>query len=172
MCCNDGCRVEKFSRLVVARCLTGRQDTSPYGCISPPYASRPNCWLSHALLLLYKVKSCFLSQPWPTCWKNSVCVNIHKGEKLKLCWHDSKTINNLTQKQERQTWCISSEFLIEQQSCRLFCFSPACWLEFYWGNEVLVCPPAGFVFGEGCLCVADRGISLTRLLWPAASGSQ
>lgn len=35
-----------------------------------------------------------------------------------------------------------------------------------------MCPPAGVVFGEGCLRVADRGISLIRLLWPAASGSQ
>lgn len=39
-------------------------------------------------------------------------------------------------------------------------------------NEVPVCCPAGSVFGEGSLYVIDRGISLTRLLWPIASGSQ
>lgn len=81
-CHNDGCRVEKFSRLVVARCLTGRHDTSPYGRFSPPDASRPSRWLSHALLVLYKVKSCILSRPWPTCWKSSVWVYIPEGQKL------------------------------------------------------------------------------------------
>lgn len=30
----------------------------------------------------------------------------------------------------------------------------------------------GLYFGKGCLCVVDRGISLTWMLWPAASGSQ
>lgn len=79
---NHGCRVEKFSRLVVARCLTGRKDTSPYGCFPPPDTSRPSRWLSHALLLLHKVKSCILSKPWPTCWKNSACVYIHEAGKL------------------------------------------------------------------------------------------
>lgn len=39
-------------------------------------------------------------------------------------------------------------------------------------NEVLVCRPAGSVFGEGNLYVIDRGFSLTWLLWPIASGSQ
>lgn len=81
-CYEDGCWVEKFSRLVVARCLTGRQDASPYGCFLPPDASSPNHWLSHGLLLLFKVKGCILSKPWPTCWKNYVCVCIYKGETL------------------------------------------------------------------------------------------
>lgn len=39
-------------------------------------------------------------------------------------------------------------------------------------NEVPVCCPAGSVFGEESLYVIDRGISLTWLLWPIASGSQ
>lgn len=75
-CHLDGCKVEKFTWLVVSRCRAGRQDASPYGCLSPPDASRPSHWLSQALLSLYKVKSCISCIPWLKCWKTSVCVYL------------------------------------------------------------------------------------------------
>lgn len=94
-CQRGGCWVEKFTRLVVARCLAGSQDASPYGCFSPPAVpttdSHMRAWLS-----LHKVRRCVLSSLDQHAGIKRVCSLKERQLVSSMSGNSSRiTINNL-----------------------------------------------------------------------------